>query len=90
MNKEFKSASSVKIGKKFKERRIELGHSIEEVSKILFVNKSYLASIEEGNYDIFPSEAFAKAYFNKYLNFLEIHCEFPSAVSYTHLRAHET
>ena len=78
MNKEFKSASSVKIGKKFKERRIELGHSIEEVSKILFVNKTHLTSIEEGNYAIFPSEVFAKAYFNKYLNFLEIHCEFPS------------
>ncbi len=77
MNKEFKSASSVKIGKKFKERRIELGHSIEEVSKILFVNKTHLTAIEEGNYAIFPSEAFAKAYFNKYLNFLEIHCEFP-------------
>ena len=78
MNKEFKSASSVKIGKKFKERRIKLGHSIEEVSKILFVNKTHLTAIEEGNYAIFPSEAFAKAYFNKYLNFLEIHCEFPS------------
>ena len=78
MNKEIKSASSVKIGKKFKERRIELGHSIEEVSNILFVNKTHIAAIEEGNYTIFPSEAFAKAYFNKYLNFLEINCEFPS------------
>ena len=78
MNKEFKSASSVKIGKKFKVRRIELGLSIEEVSKLLFVNESYLAAIEEGNYAIFPSESFAKAYFNKYLNFLEIHYEFPS------------
>ena len=37
-----------------------------------------MTAIEEGNYAIFPSEAFAKAYFNKYLNFLEIHCEFPS------------
>ena len=78
MNKEIKSASSVKIGKKFKLRRIELGHSIEEVSKILFVNKIHLAAIEAGNYGIFPSEAFAKAYFKKYLDFLEIYYEFPS------------
>ena len=78
MNKEIKSASSVKIGKKFKERRFELGLSIEEVSNILFVNKTHLAAIEEGNYAIFPSETFAKAYFSKYLNFLEINCEFPS------------
>ena len=78
MNKEIKSASSVKIGKKFKQRRVELGLSIEQVSNILFVNKTYLAAIEEGNYSIFPSEAFAKAYFSKYLNFLEINYEFPS------------
>tara|TARA_B100001057_G_scaffold128298_2_gene127365 strand:- start:1497 stop:2243 length:747 start_codon:yes stop_codon:yes gene_type:complete len=77
MTTELKSANSVKTGKKFKERRLELGHSIEEVSKILFVNKSYLSAIEQGNYSIFPSEAFAKAYFNKYLNFLEINYEFP-------------
>ena len=89
MNKQFKSASSVKIGKKFKERRIELGHSIEEVSKILFVNKTHLTSIEEGNYAIFPSEVFAKAYFNKYLNFLEIHCEFPSVFKLNKEKEHK-
>jgi len=78
MNKELKSATSVKTGKKFKKRRHELDYSIEEVSKILFVNKSYLSAIEQGNYTIFPSEAFAKAYFNKYLNFLGIHHDFPN------------
>ena len=78
MTKELKSATSVKTGKKIKQRRHELGHSIEEVSKILFVNKSYLSAIEQGNYSIFPSEAFAKAYFNKYLDFLEIHYDFPN------------
>ena len=78
MNKELKSATSVKTGKKFKQRRHELDYSIEEVSKILFVNKSYLSAIEQGNYTIFPSEAFAKAYFNKYLNFLGINHDFPN------------
>ena len=78
MTKELKSATSVKTGKKIKQRRHELGHSIEEVSKILFVNKSYLSAIEQGNYSIFPSETFAKAYFNKYLDFLEINHDFPN------------
>ena len=78
MTKELKSATSVKTGKKFKQRRHELGYSIGEVSKILFVNESYLSAIEQGNYTIFPSEAFAKAYFNKYLNFLEINHDFPN------------
>ena len=32
MNKELKSATSVKTGKKFKQRRNELGYSIEAVS----------------------------------------------------------
>ena len=89
MTKELKSATSVKTGKKFKQRRHELGHSIEEVSKILYVNKSYLLAIEQGNYNIFPSEAFAKAYFNKYLNFLEINHDFPNIFNLINEKKHE-
>ena len=61
-----KSAYSVKIGKKFAKNRDLLGYSIEEVSNILVINKSYLQAIEKGIYDVFPSESFAKAYFIKY------------------------
>ena len=89
MNKELKSATSVKTGKKFKQRRNELGYSIEEVSKILFVNKSYLSAIEQGNYSIFPSETFAKAYFNKYLNFLEIKYDFPNIFNLKYEKKHK-
>lgn len=78
MSNELKSASSVKTGKKFSEKRNDIGCTIEEVSEKLFINKDYVSAIEKGNYSIFPSESFAKAYFNKYKNFLKISPEFPS------------
>ena len=78
MTYEFKSASSAKIGKKFKEKRIELGFSIIQISEKLFINKDYLNAIEEGDYSIFPSESFARAYFKKYMEYLYIENDFPS------------
>ena len=39
MTIELKSASSVKTGKKFLEKRKDLGISIKEASKILYINK---------------------------------------------------
>jgi len=77
MTGELKSANSVKTGKKFSERRNEIGYTIDKVSEILFVNKDYIVAIEKGNYSIFPSESFAKAYFKKYRNFLNLSAEFP-------------
>ena len=77
MTGELKSANSVKTGKKFSERRNEIGYTIDKVSEILFVNKDYIVAIEKGNYSIFPSESFAKAYFKKYKKFLNISPEFP-------------
>ena len=78
MKTELKSANSVKTGKQFAEKRIELGLTVEEVSKILYVNKNYLSAIENGNYSIFPSESFAKAYFKKYIKFLKMDMDFPN------------
>ena len=78
MTYEFKSASSAKIGKKFKEKRMELGFSIIQISEKLFINKDYLSAIEEGDYAIFPSESFARAYFKKYMEYLDIENDFPS------------
>ena len=77
MTGELKSANSVKTGKKFSERRNEIGYTVDKVSEILFVNKDYIVAIEKGNYSIFPSESFAKAYFKKYKNFLNLSAEFP-------------
>tara|TARA_A100001015_G_C14934734_1_gene689948 strand:- start:34 stop:279 length:246 start_codon:yes stop_codon:yes gene_type:complete len=81
MSNDLKSANSVKTGKKFNELRKELNYSVDDIAKSLFINKDYILAIEKGNYSIFPSEAFAKAYFQKYKNFLNIECEFPSIYS---------
>jgi len=77
MTENLKSASSAKIGKVFKVARKELGLSKVEVSKAAFMNIRYINAIESGDYSIFPSEGFAKAYFIKYQDFLSIECEFP-------------
>ena len=77
MTENLKSASSAKIGKVFKVARKELGLSKVGVSNATFINISYINAIESGDYSIFPSEGFAKAYFIKYQDFLSIECEFP-------------
>ena len=77
MTENLKSASSAKIGKVFKEARKELGMSIAEVSNSVFINIKYINAIESGDYSVFPSEGFAKAYFIKYQDFLSIECDFP-------------
>ena len=77
MTENLKSASSAKIGKVFKVARKELGLSKIEVSNSAFMNIRYINAIESGDYSIFPSEGFAKAYFIKYQDFLSIECEFP-------------
>jgi cytoskeletal protein RodZ len=77
MTENLKSASSAKIGKIFKTARKELGLSKVEVSNVAIMNIRYINAIESGDYTIFPSEGFAKAYFIKYQDFLSIECEFP-------------
>ena len=77
MDKILKSASTVKIGKRFSNKRISLGLSLEETSKILFINEDYLNAIEEGDYSIIPSESFARAYFKKYSQYLKINSDLP-------------
>ena len=78
MTKYLKPASSVKIGKKFIQARNKLDMSIDEVKKITFINNNYLIAIEKGDYSVFPSEAFARAYFKKYANLLIINPSFPN------------
>jgi transcriptional regulator with XRE-family HTH domain len=77
MTENLKSARSAKIGKVFKVARKELGLSKAEVSNSAFMNIRYINAIESGDYSIFPSEVFARAYFFKYQDFLSIECEFP-------------
>ena len=77
MDKILKSASTVKIGKRFSNKRISLSLSLEEASKILFINEDYLNAIEKGDYSVFPSESFARAYFKKYSQYLKINADLP-------------
>tara|TARA_B100000965_G_scaffold121600_1_gene100579 strand:+ start:4655 stop:5038 length:384 start_codon:yes stop_codon:yes gene_type:complete len=77
MNKYLKSAGSVKIGRKFIQARNKLGMSLEEVKNITYINNSYIDAIEKGDYSVFPSETFARAYFKKYANLLKISSRFP-------------
>jgi len=78
MTKKLKSASSAKIGKRFTKKRLEFGYSIDQISKKIFINKDYLIAIERGDYTIFPSKVFAKAYFKKYDAYLGINSDFPN------------
>jgi len=77
MTENLKSARSAKIGKVFKIVRKELGLTKVEVSNSAFMNIRYINAIESGDYSVFPSEVFARAYFTKYQDFLSIECEFP-------------
>tara|TARA_B100000963_G_scaffold275643_1_gene243902 strand:+ start:1600 stop:2361 length:762 start_codon:yes stop_codon:yes gene_type:complete len=77
MDRILKSASTAKIGKRISNKRISLSLSVEEASKILFINEDYLNAIEEGDYSIFPSESFARAYFKKYSEYLKINADLP-------------
>ena len=78
MTKKLKSASSAKIGKRFTKKRLEYGYSIDQISKKIFINKDYLIAIERGDYTIFHSKVFAKAYFKKYDAYLGINSDFPN------------
>ena len=78
MTLEAKSANSVKIGKVFEAGRIKAGLSKNEVAKASIMNIKYIEAIESGDYSIFPSESFARAYFIKYQDFLSLSCDFPS------------
>ena len=78
MKVEVKSANSVKIGKVFEAERIKAGLSKNEVAKASIINIKYIEAIECGDYSIFPSESFARAYFIKYQDFLSLSCDFPS------------
>jgi transcriptional regulator with XRE-family HTH domain len=78
MSEGIKSASSAKTGKIFLDSREELGLTSQQVSEQAVMNIKYIEGIESGDYSIFPSEGFARAYFIKYQKFLSLDCKFPS------------
>ena len=78
MSDNLKSANSAKTGIIFSDARLDQKLTIDEVSGKTLINTKFIKAIESGDYTDFPSEGFAKAYFIKYQNFLNIQCEFPS------------
>ena len=78
MSDNLKSANSAKTGIIFSDARLDQKLTINEVSEKTLINTKFIKAIESGDYIDFPSEGFARAYFVKYQNFLNIQCEFPS------------
>ena len=72
-----KTALSAKIGKKIKEKRLELKLTIYEISNEINLTEKFLKAIENGDYSIFPAKAFARGYFVKYTTHLGLDLEFP-------------
>jgi transcriptional regulator with XRE-family HTH domain len=70
-------SSFAEIGKKFKDQRKSKNISIDLVTSITRINTSYIEAIESGDFSVFPAEAFARAYFKKYANFLDLEIDFP-------------
>lgn len=54
----------------FKKRRIEIGKSIEDVSRLIKIKKSYLQAIEDGNFSELPLEVYTKSYIKIYSELL--------------------
>ena len=60
-----KSAHTAKIGKAFKNARLLLSLTEEEVANQTLINLEFIKAIERGDYAIFPARIFAIQYFNK-------------------------
>ena len=78
MSQNLKSANSAKIGKSFSDARENLNLSIEEAASKSLINIKYIKAIESGDYSDFPSEGFSRAYFRKYVTFLNLKLDFPA------------
>ena len=71
-----KSAQTAKVGKIFKDARLQKSLSLAEVSIEAVINIEYISAIESGDYSVFPARTYALKYFEKYANFLSIEATF--------------
>ncbi|WP_338330936.1 RodZ domain-containing protein, partial [Commensalibacter sp. Nvir] len=60
------------VGEAIKNRRIELGLSLEEISRRLCIRQSFLEAIEAGQIDKLPSGAYASGFLRAYAEFMEL------------------
>ncbi len=59
------------IGEYLKNRRIELGISLEEAEQYLKIRKKYLVAIEEADERVLPGRTYFVGYLRNYANYLE-------------------
>ena len=71
-----KSAQTAKVGKIFKDARLQKSLSLTEVSIEAVINIEYIRAIESGDYSVFPARTYALKYFEKYATFLSIEATF--------------
>ena len=71
-----KSAQTAKVGKIFKDARLQKSLSLTEVSSEAVINIEYIRAIESGDYSVFPARTYALKYFEKYASFLSIEATF--------------
>ena len=62
--------SGLDIGTRIKERREELGYSLEQVSERIRIRKVYLESIEKNNFSDLPGKAYVAGFIDVYCRFL--------------------
>lgn len=60
------------IGEYLRNRRIELGISLEEAEQNLKIRKKYLVALEEGDESILPGRTYFVGYLRNYANYLRI------------------
>lgn len=59
------------IGEYLKNRRIELGISLDEAEQFLKIRKKYLIAIEEGDESVLPGKTYFVGYLRNYATYLE-------------------
>ncbi|MFH1675967.1 MAG: RodZ domain-containing protein [bacterium] len=60
----------MKIGEILREARKEKGLSLSQVAKEIFIQEKFLQALEEGNFDLIPGEAYQRAFFRTYADYL--------------------
>ncbi len=66
-----KSAQTAKVGKIFKDARLEKSLSLSEVSTEAVINVEYIRAIESGDYSIFPARTYTVKYLKNMLIFFQ-------------------
>ncbi len=63
------------IGEYLKNRRLELGISLDEAEQYLKIRKKYLIAIEEGNESVLPGKTYFVGYLRNYASYLDVNQE---------------